>query len=579
MKDEAALNQFLKNEVNLNQSRYDNAKARLRTLEKHLKDNLEGFEDTEIQGSYATKTIIKPVQDSHEYDIDLMVYVKDDGSDPADVVSKVEDCLAENSFYKENMDVQKRSVQIKYANQFKIDVVPCVERNGSKWVCNSADNEWEITDGSGYKNWLNDQNRKSNGHLKHVVRLLKHLRDYKRTFTVRSIALTTLVGMAVEATTSDRLNTLPNALEAISEWIDNYLQGHQVPDLKNPVLPEEHFNRHWTDTQYGNFRKMFQSYTKRIKEAIDCKDPEKSEKLWQGIFGSKYSRSNPGDSSHGGGGGDKPQPPKNNPPSSGGISRTGSSLAIPAFAAPRTFRPPSPYATTLAPASRSIEEHDLTPLSLDNIKWLNANQQELTHNAREGWIMGTIRVRAVWDSLAQKFTVNPLPTQIIRGLLVDDEFHIAIQLRYRTRRVGSNPTIPSRHPIVAEVGGRTIHLAKKLNVSIADLHVFPSGECCLGFNVLAPNKDKFSLSRFIERDVTPWLYRLAFVERFGLLKSESALWAAYDHAKGPSEYLTGIRKIALANVTSQAPCPCGSGGQYSHCHLAEVEQCKRDSLF
>ena len=43
VKDEAALNEFLQNEVNLNQTRYDNAQDRLKTLRNHLRDNLEGF--------------------------------------------------------------------------------------------------------------------------------------------------------------------------------------------------------------------------------------------------------------------------------------------------------------------------------------------------------------------------------------------------------------------------------------------------------------------------------------------------------------------------------------------------------
>ena len=80
MKDEAALNEFLQNEVNLNQSRYYNAQGRLNTLKNHLKDNLKGFAGTEIQGSYATRTVIKPVADNDGYDIDLMVYIKHDGA-------------------------------------------------------------------------------------------------------------------------------------------------------------------------------------------------------------------------------------------------------------------------------------------------------------------------------------------------------------------------------------------------------------------------------------------------------------------------------------------------------------------
>ena len=578
MKDEAALNQFLKNVVNLNQSRYDDAKDRLETLDNHLEENLAGFDSTEIQGSYATETIIKPVDDNDEYDIDRMVYVEDDGSDPEGVMSKFEECISERAFYKDHMKVRKRSIQITYANQFKIDVVPCVVRNGSKWVCNSADNTWEITDGSGYKDWFIEQNRKSSGHLRRVTRLLKYLRDHKNTFTVRSIALTTLTGMAVEATEPARLNTLPNALEAITEWIDGYLQAHPVPDLRNPALPEEDFNRHWTDTQYQNFRNMFHSYTERIKDAIECQDAEKSEKLWQGILGPKYRRSNHGKNSQDESGGRGPRPPESTPPSRRGTSSAGRSAVISTLSAPSTFRPRSPYAAIQTPVRRVRDRHDLTPLSQANVNWLATNQPGLTYSDNEGLIVGVIKVHALWDSFAKNLTVNPVSIRDPQGYLVDDEFHVTIQLRYDTQWIGSNPGIPCRYPRVSEVGGRALRLARDLNVPLADLHMFPSGACCLGFNVLAPDRDDFNLPKFIERDVIPWFYRLAIVERFGLSMSESILWTAYDHARGPSQYLMEISNIASADAPGHTPCPCGIGKEYKQCHMEEVEQCSRDGL-
>ena len=576
MKDAAALNQFLRGEVNLNKSRYDNAKDRLQTLEKHLRENLEGFQRTEIQGSYATETIIRPVDDNDEYDIDHMVYIKDDGSDPKEIVDRVTDCLSENSFYKENSDVGKRSVQITYANQFKIDVVPCVERNGYKWVCNSVDNEWEITDGSGYKDWFRDQNRKSNGHLKKVVRLLKYLRDHKNTFTVRSIALTTLAALAVEEVDPSRLNTLPNALESVTQWIDDYLQRNPSPDLRNPALPEEDFNRHWTDAQYQNFRKMFHSYTSRIKEAIECDDPEKSEELWQGIFGPKYRRRNAGDNSSEGG--LESRPPKDTPPSSGGSSRRSKLAAIPTLGPPSTFRPSSPYAVAQGPARRATSEHDLTPLSGANLEWLSGSQPGLAYREREGLLVGTVHVRAAWDPFSRKFTANTPSPHSYYGNLINDEFSVSIELRYRTRWIGSHPRIPLRYPRVSEIGGRTAHLQRELGVPLADLHMFADGECCLGFNILAPNRRDFIFRDFIERDVTPWLYRLAFVERFGLSHAESELWAAYEHISGPADYIASIRQIANAQPQDHDQCPCGTEDHYVRCHKDEVEQCERDGL-
>ena len=576
MKDEAALNQFLRGEVNLNKGRYDNAKDRLQTLEKHLGENLEGFQRTEIQGSYATETIIRPVDDNDEYDIDHMVYIKNDGSDPKEIVDRVTDCLSENTFYKENSEVGKRSVQITYANQFKIDVVPCVERNGYKWVCNRVDNEWEITDGSGYKDWFRDQNRRANGHLKRLVRLLKYLRDHKNTFTVRSIALTTLAGLAVEEIDPSRLNTLPNALEAVTQWIDDYLQRNPSPDLRNPALPEEDFNRHWTDAQYQNFRKMFQTYTSRIKEAIECDDPEKSEKLWQGIFGPKYRRSNSGNSSHGGG--QRSRPRSDTPPSSPGASGRSTRAGAATLGVPSTFHPRPPYAVARGSTRKTIAEHDLTPLSGASEDWLRASQPGLAYREREGLMVGTVHVRAAWDPISRRFTANTPSSHSYQGNLIDDEFNVSIELRYRTRWIGSHPRIPYRYPRVSEIGGRTAHLQRKLGVPLADLHMFPDGECCLGFNILAPDRRDFIVRDFIERDVTPWLYRLAFVECFGLSHAESQLWAAYRHTSGPADYIAGVRQIALAQPQDHDQCPCGAEEQYVRCHKDEVEQCERDGL-
>ena len=342
MKDEPALKNFLKDQVNLNQTRLDNAKDRLDTLKKHLKENLEGFRGVEIQGSFATRTIIKPVKDSNEYDIDLMVYIQNDGSSPQQYMDRVYECLSEKKFYSDHRKQKSRCVTIEYANQFRIDVVPCVERKGSKWICNSKDDTWEKSDGTAYRDWYNNQNVKSHGDLKRVTRLLKYLRQSKRTFTADSIVLTTLAGMAVEDLPEGKFNSLPNSLEAITEWVDGYLQKHPTPELANPALKEETFGRHWTESQYQNFREKFHGYTKRIQEAIACQDAEKSEKLWQNLLGDSYRRTNQqnGKSSRSNNGsinGSPAKPPVPKP--------TRPATAAPILAPARTFTPTRPYAS------------------------------------------------------------------------------------------------------------------------------------------------------------------------------------------------------------------------------------------
>lgn len=575
MKDGAALNEFLLNEVDLNQARYDNAQDRLKTLRSHLQENLEGFDGTEIQGSYATRTVIKPVADNDGYDIDLMVYVEDDGSDPAGLIGRVAECLSERKFYADHRKVKTRCVTVQYANQFNIDVVPCVERFGFKWVCNKKTNEWEITDGTGHREWYNDQNRKSHGHLKKVTRLYKYLRDFKNTFTVASVAMTTLAGMAVEATDKAQLNSLPNALESISEWIDDYLQSHPTPLLQNPVLPSETFDRHWTQTQYDNFCREFHRNTERIKKAIACQDPDESEKLWQVIFGPSYRRSNRGGGNQNNGGG-SPQRPKPAPTSPNHVASRQPERAAALLPASRTYRPSRPY---VSPARADVRSrHDLTPLNAPSIEWLAASQPLLHYNEADGAVRGTIKFSALWDEESRDLTVNPRYPKSQRYTLITDEYQVVIQLRYRTRWVGPNGEMPYRYPPVFEDGTRIRDLALRLNAPLADLHAYPDGEFCVGFRAAAPGRQHFDLPAFIEEDLIAWLYRLSYVEQFGLDQAKQRLWPEYDHRRGPEQYLQLVNQIGGSNCPVNNPCPCNSGKPYSQCHQAEVAQLAHDGL-
>ena len=59
---------FLRDEVNLNQSRLDRLNKGVRAVGGYLKDHLTGYQKMERQGSYALGTLIKPVDDNDEYD-------------------------------------------------------------------------------------------------------------------------------------------------------------------------------------------------------------------------------------------------------------------------------------------------------------------------------------------------------------------------------------------------------------------------------------------------------------------------------------------------------------------------------
>ena len=294
MKHVGFFSDFLDQEVNLNKSRLDRLNDHVNAVAGYLADELDGFGKTERQGSHGLRTIIKPVSDTDEYDADMLLFVTlDDAKTPKDYINAVYDCLRSSSTYKDKVHRRTRCVTLDYAGDFHLDIVPCVEASDkTQWICNSKTDQFERTDGTGYRNWFNNKSRMTSGHLKRVTRLLKFLRDHKRTFSVKSILLTTLVGETVEdACDGTGFGSIPEALKTVVNRVNDFLQSNPIlPSIENPVLPGEDFTRHWDQAKYSNFRNKFDSYTKKINDAYDCEDHNESVDKWRGILGEKFGK-------------------------------------------------------------------------------------------------------------------------------------------------------------------------------------------------------------------------------------------------------------------------------------------------
>ena len=303
MKHVGFFNDFLAQEVNLNKSRLDRLNDHVSSVTSFLSDDIDGFEKTERQGSHGLRTIIKPVSDTDEYDADMLLYVTLDAEKtPTDYINAVYDCFRSSSTYKDKVHRRTRCVTLDYAGDFHLDVVPCIEKSdGTHDICNNKTDEFEPTDGTGYRDWFNGRSGMTKGHLKRVTRLLKFLRDHKRTFSVESILLTTLVGNTVEDNSDGSgFGSVPEALKTVVNRLNDFLQSNPVlPTIENPVLSGEDFTRHWDQAKYSNFRDKFDSYTQKINEAFDCKDHDESVDTWRGIFGDKFGKKRANESKSG----------------------------------------------------------------------------------------------------------------------------------------------------------------------------------------------------------------------------------------------------------------------------------------
>ena len=310
-KNNQQFNELLRDEVNLNEKRLERLQTGVRGVNGQLKEHLTGYQTIEPQGSYALGTLIKPVDDNDEYDADIQVVMNPNPKwEAKDYVQAVYDALKKNKNYADKLRLKTRCVTVDYAGDFHLDVVPRVTSRGKHHICNRVDNEFEETDGTGYREWFNEKNRITNGNLKRVVRILKYLRDHKNNYTAKSILLTTLAGNAIRESDEGKeaVSTVANTLVTVLTGMDGYLQQHpRMPDIRNPMLPSETFNRHWDQRKYENFRKRVHSHAQSAKQALAEGSAEEGVKIWQQLFGESFGKNSGGgrvaggSSSHGGG--------------------------------------------------------------------------------------------------------------------------------------------------------------------------------------------------------------------------------------------------------------------------------------
>lgn len=304
MKHTKLFNEFMRDVVNLNQTRIDTLESRVESIKSFLCDsdfgaNIDRFS---AQGSWAHKTIIKPPQSNGEFDADLVTFVDEvEDWEPKDYVNDLYRVFRASNRYRDKVTRGSRCITIDYSGDFHLDVVPCIQRSGvfstTFHVTNRNSNEKEETAPEVYTTWLEEQNRTTGTNmLRKVIRLAKYQRDIKTTFSVKSILLTTLLGMQVRDLDSlfdsGQFDDLPTALKTLTGRLDDWLQDRPgIPTVLNPVLETEDFNRHWNQEKYANFRSMIHKYRGWVDDAYTEADHNESLRKWRGVFGDEFAKS------------------------------------------------------------------------------------------------------------------------------------------------------------------------------------------------------------------------------------------------------------------------------------------------
>ena len=294
MKNDNEFQQFQRDHVNLNKTRRVELNERMQALDGFLSKNLHGFIRTERQGSRELRTIIRPTADDVKADADMLVIVKRESGDCKTYVPALWEALAGSEQYRDKITMKNLCVTVHYSERSKleVDLVPCVESGGKFYVCPRDGDEFQETDGTGYRDWFNAQNEITSGNLKRVVRLLKYARDHRERFDCPSIVLTTLAAETIRPDDGDgeSVSTQADALTTVLARMSERLERTPYPlSIRNPALASEEFDPGWTCAEYSRFKAVIRRMSQDAKDALRETDKEKSIAAWQRVCGEKFA--------------------------------------------------------------------------------------------------------------------------------------------------------------------------------------------------------------------------------------------------------------------------------------------------
>lgn len=288
-------NLFLRDHVNLNQSRIDTLHSRVSSLDTALEDSAileDKLEGSLIpQGSFAHRTIIKPLS-GNDFDADVLLpMTEQDEWEPKMYTVELKKALDAVPRYAEKTVLGKRCVTIQFANDFHVDVVPFIERtDGNTYITHRTRNEFIRQDPTAFTDWLNEQNSTTNGHLVRTIRLVKWLRD-RSSIDCPSVVLAALLAGRVRSFAGiDGYGNVATTFTALLEDLRDYLELHSATPWVDDRIGQNLADR-LTQTGFDNLKSQLNRWARLAREALDAESSESIDK-WRELLGDTFGASN-----------------------------------------------------------------------------------------------------------------------------------------------------------------------------------------------------------------------------------------------------------------------------------------------
>lgn len=283
---------FISN-LSLNKGRKERINTALEIWEDILKEDdefNEKYKDFYSQGSYATKTAIRPSEDG-EFDVDVILLLDVKNEDSKEFFNWVKKRIQSKKKYKEKIEPKDRCVTINYSDEFHVDIVPAKSTNGdSIFIPSKKEGDWVKTNPKGFKKWCDKKHRESDEMFRPIVKIMKYWRDenVSNYSAPKSILLTTLIGQYIipkESYAETLVFTLENIITNLDSLIEETKKDSPIL-ISNPSLDSENLARDWTIEKCRSFNNKLKILHRDCLLAFEDSNRESSIEKWQEIFGS-----------------------------------------------------------------------------------------------------------------------------------------------------------------------------------------------------------------------------------------------------------------------------------------------------
>jgi len=283
-------------ELDISDTLFERAETSYQALGEYINNHCDCSVNVYTQGSFRLGTVIRPLNDEDEYDLDLVseVTVKSHNT-PKNLKNKIGDILRDSKRYSTKLEEKKRCWRIEYSDeaQFHMDITPAIPESSttsSILVTDKHDDgayTYIASNPKGYSEWFEkrksivDVQKKALNEsvavepvitnkvklpLQRAVQILKRHRD--KVFESNpddkpvSIIITTLAAQAYNGETGV-YDALKRILETMALYVKFKNGKYCIP---NPSNPQENFADKWNNAPEKS--KAFYDWLGKVKNDV-----------------------------------------------------------------------------------------------------------------------------------------------------------------------------------------------------------------------------------------------------------------------------------------------------------------------